>query len=138
VEQDRSLPTQALGRTSADQEFAQLRQGFHERLRRELAQLTILTETLQSTHIDLALVVGDIGMFAHRLRGAALVFEFPGIGEAARAVEAAADAAGRDESDTPGERLVVSTMRVLTMKLAEEAGNCAQPAPVATSGGSNE
>jgi hypothetical protein len=114
---------------SPEQEFERLRGGFHERLRKELARLRVLNEALQSANVNFALLAGEIGMFAHRLCGAALVFEFAAIGAAAKAVEAAADLASLAKNGMAGEALIVSTMRVLAAKLSEEIGSSAIAAP---------
>lgn len=128
---DSPLPIGALEPASPEREFEQLRQQFHQRLQREQARLTILTASLQSMQIDLAVVVGDIGMFAHRLRGAALVFEYRRIGDAAKALEVAVDGAAKDGAGNPDSGSIASAMHGLAMTLAEQSAGSAPPEPAA-------
>jgi hypothetical protein len=137
MEPDSPPPIPASEPVSPEQgEFEQLRQGFHQRLQREQARLTTLTAALQSVHIDLAVVVSDIGVFAHKLRGAALVFEYQGIGAAAKALELAAEGAAQDDDGNPDSRSIVSAMHGLAMELVEQAPGSALPEPVLAESGS--
>jgi hypothetical protein len=122
MNEDRPVQIQAMQPVSPDEEFEKLRQSFYERLRRERTLLAALTEALASANVDSALVLADIERFAHRLRGAALVFEFGGIGNAAKAVELAAAAAAPRENGQWDAPSVMSTMQVLAIKLAAETG----------------
>ena|ERR1700733_10203840 len=120
MNQDRALQLQAMEPLSPDEEFEQLRQSFYGRLRREQTLLAALTEALGSANVDSGLVLADIERFAHRLRGAALVFEFGEIGNAAKAVELAAASGENGHWDAPS---VMSNMQVLATKLAAETGS---------------
>jgi hypothetical protein len=131
VEPGSGLPIPVLELVTPEQEFEELRQRFHERLQRERVRLSQLAEALAGGKVDSALVVGDLGMFAHRLRGAALVFEYTGIGDAAKAVELAAGAALLRNKVRRDLRQVVATMQVLAMKLTEETTGRALSAPQA-------
>jgi hypothetical protein len=131
VEPGSGLPIRVLELVTPEQEFEELRQRFHERLQRERVRLSQLAEALAGGKVDSALVVGDLGMFAHRLRGAALVFEYTGIGDAAKAVELAAGAALLRNKVRRDLRQVVATMQVLAMKLTEETTGRALSAPQA-------
>jgi hypothetical protein len=128
VESNSHLSVQVLELVSPEQEFAQLRGRFHQRLQREEIRLTLLSEALGGAKGTSALVVEDIGIFAHRLRGAAMVFEYRRIGDAAKAVELAAATVTLDEDGTRDERLVVSTTQVLAMRLAEQTGSAMRSA----------
>jgi hypothetical protein len=123
VEPNSHLSIEVLELVSPEQEFAQLRQRFHERLQREEIRLTVLTGALADAKGASAGVVEDIGIFAHRLRGAALVFEYRRIGDAAKAVELATATVTLDEDGTRNERVVMSTMQGLAMRLAEQTGS---------------
>jgi hypothetical protein len=102
-----------------DEEFEKLRLHFHERLRREQSMLATLTKALANASADSTLIFPDIREFAHRLRGAALVFEFQKIAAAAKAVELAAIAATLDGKCQKKDPWVLSTMQALTMTLAQ-------------------
>jgi hypothetical protein len=126
---------QATEPDSADEEFEKLRQQFHVRLRREQTQLTSLTGALGSAKIDSALALADIGAFAHRLRGAALVFGFPEIGALAKALELAAAPAAPDENGQRDDPSVEASIQALATILAEATGpaeQCAPPAKAAS------
>jgi hypothetical protein len=131
VEPGSGLPIPVLELVTPEQEFEELRQRFHERLQRERVRLSQLAEALAGGKVDSALVVGDLGMFAHRLRGAALVFEYTGIGDAAKAVELAEGAALLRNKVRRDLRQVVATMQVLAVKLTEETTGRALSAPLA-------
>jgi Hpt domain len=123
MNEDRPVQIQAMPPDSPEEELEKLSQNFLGRLRREQTLLASLTEALASANADSTLVLADIEMFAHRLRGAALVFGFAGIGEAAKAVELAAAAAAPGENGQRNDSSVVSTMRALAMNLAAETGS---------------
>lgn len=104
---------------TADEQFERLRQRFQGRLRKEQAQLAALTAALSSPDASAAIFV-DVRSFAHRLRGAALVFGFQPLGERAKAVELAAITASLDTKGAGPDRAVLSTMRALAIDLAQE------------------
>jgi len=77
-----------------DVTYEQVRHSFLVRLRSEEARLKTLSAALGSPGSDTESAFVDLGMFAHRLRGAAAVFGLPEIRDAAKALElAAAEAA---------------------------------------------
>jgi HPt (histidine-containing phosphotransfer) domain-containing protein len=106
-----------------EEEFEKLRQHFHQRLRKEQAQLVVLAEALRRANsATAAAVFVDIRSFAHRLRGAALVFGYQAVGEGAKAVELAAIAVSLNLSGRQLDLSVVSTMQALAINLVEEIG----------------
>jgi hypothetical protein len=113
---------------TADEEFEKLRQRFHLRLQQEQAQLSALSAALGRAGVVPAAILVDIRTFAHRLRGAALVFGFQGIGDGAKAVELAAVAASLDAKGQRCDPSVVATMQALAIDLADEVGTGA-PCP---------
>jgi HPt (histidine-containing phosphotransfer) domain-containing protein len=123
VNQDRPQPVQPLETGTPDEQFEQLRQRFHERLRKEQRQLAALTKALGSANVASAPTILDIREFAHRLRGAALVFGFQELGDAAKAVELAAIAASLEASGQRCDQSVVSTMQALAVNLADAIGS---------------
>jgi hypothetical protein len=82
---------------------------------------------LRKSTIDSSLVFVDIGMFAHRLRGAALVFEFGEIGDAAKALELAAAVAAVDDKEPRECSVAVSAMQALATELAKATGSAHLP-----------
>jgi hypothetical protein len=121
VKQDKLRNIQPMEPASPDEELEKVRLRFHERLRGEQLVLAGLTKMLGSTSGESSEIFRDIREFAHRLRGAALVFEFEKLGAAAKAVELAAIAAILDETSRRKDTFVASTMQALTMTLAQSA-----------------
>jgi Hpt domain len=105
-----------------EEEFEKLRQRFGQRLRREQARLAELTEDLGRTNCDSISIFEDIRAFAHRLRGAALVFGFKRIGNGAKAVELAVTAASLDLGGQRFDLSVASTMEALASSFVDEIG----------------
>lgn len=103
---------------SVDEEFRQLRQCFHVRLRSEQALLATLMGALESGSIASPVLVTSIRDFAHRLRGAALVFEYREIGDDAKAVELAAIAVALDANAQGNDPALVSALNALNARLA--------------------
>jgi hypothetical protein len=110
-----------------DEQFEELRQRFHERLRKEQNQLTSLTKALTNPNVASASIFPEICAFAHRLRGAAVVFGLQRLGECAKAVEVAAST---ESPDTKGARFQSSVaMQALASNLADEIGTSAACGP---------
>src|SRR5580658_5757100 len=107
---------------TADEQFEELRQHVHQRLRKEQAQLSALTQALAGAQVAPPAIFEDIRAFAHRLRGAALVFGFKVVGDAAKAVELAAIAAAPGVKGRRGIRSVAATMRALAITLSDAIG----------------
>jgi hypothetical protein len=116
---------------SSEEECDSRRRQFRVRLRREQTTLTTLIAALENAKIDSALALADIGGFAHRLRAAALVCGFAGIGDLARAVERAADPAAPGENGQRNDPPVECTMRALAKSLTEETTRGAPCEPAA-------
>jgi HPt (histidine-containing phosphotransfer) domain-containing protein len=131
VNLDKSRNHQSMEPATADEEFEELRQRFQLRLLKEQAQLSALAEALGRAPIASGSVFADIQAFAHRLRGAALVFGFQALGEAAKAVELAAIAASVKVNGPRDIPSVAATMQALAAKLADEIGTGA-PCAVTT------
>jgi HPt (histidine-containing phosphotransfer) domain-containing protein len=122
VNLDKSRQVQSIVPGTADEEFEKLRQRFHQRLLKEKAHLSALAEALGRAPIALELIFVDIQAFAHRLRGAALVFGFQALGDGAKAVELAAIAASVDVNGRRDVTSVAATMQTLAVNLADEIG----------------
>lgn len=104
-----------------DAAYEAVRQSFLARLCAEQTRLTKLTEVLGSTTENPATVFGDLEGFAHRLRGAAAVFDFPELRDDAKTLELAASAAvvlGAPNSDP----LVQNAIRALEARLSSLNG----------------
>ena len=129
---DKSRPLQPLIPGTPDEEFEKLRQHFHERLRKEQKQLATLSAALEGAEVPAASTLADIREFAHRLRGASLVFGFQGLGEGAKAVELAAIGASLESIGQRCYLSVVSTMRELGISLAAQIGAGVPCAPALT------
>ena len=76
---------------TSELELAKLKRKFEVRLGDEHKRLIALTVFLERTLLTPSIVYADIHTFAHRLRGAALVFEFREVGDAAKALELATE-----------------------------------------------
>jgi Hpt domain len=125
MNQDRLRLVQPLDTGTPDEQFEKLRRRFHERLRKEQRQLTTLIQALGSANVTSDSTYLDIRAFAHRLRGAALVFGYQGLGDGAKAVELAAVRASRDTQRPRRDPSVVSTMQALAITLAGQIGMAA-------------
>jgi HPt (histidine-containing phosphotransfer) domain-containing protein len=99
------------------EEFEQVRQSFLARLSGELERLATLAKELEAPEGDYTAVLSDIAEFAHRLQGAAAIFDAFGLSRAARAVELAATADSSEGGKSSGE-LVRSTVGALADALA--------------------
>jgi hypothetical protein len=97
------------------------------RLRKERKQLGVLADALGSASGASASIHSDIRTFAHRLRGAALVFGFQGVGDGAKAVELAVIAAARDTNSRRRDPSVVSAMQELGIHLTAAIRSGAAP-----------
>jgi HPt (histidine-containing phosphotransfer) domain-containing protein len=132
LEKSRQLQPVEIG--APEEEFEKLRQRFQERLRKEKRHLAALTKALGSNTFAPTSILFDLREFAHRLRGAALVFGFQDVGDAAKAVELAATAATLGANSHRPDPSVVSTTQALARLLADEIGTDAACAPVQSTG----
>jgi HPt (histidine-containing phosphotransfer) domain-containing protein len=131
VNLDKSRQIQLMRQSTPDEEFEKLRQRFHQRLLKEKAQLAALGESLGKAHGASESIFVDIRGFAHRLRGAALVFGFKALGDGAKAVELAAIAVSVNVNGRRDIPSVAATMQALAINLANEIGTDA-PCAAAT------
>jgi len=102
---------------SLDEEFEEVRQSFLARLPSEQAKLTTLANALGCATLDPGPAFGDLEYFAHRLRGAAAVFGFPTLRDAAKTLEQAAAGAIRERAASC-DPFVQTAMRALDTRLA--------------------
>jgi HPt (histidine-containing phosphotransfer) domain-containing protein len=82
-------PRPAQAPATAQNHFEQLRRAFYTRLRWDRARLASLSNELQHAEGDSALILDELRVVAHRICGAAAVFEAPEIGTAAYTLEQA-------------------------------------------------
>jgi HPt (histidine-containing phosphotransfer) domain-containing protein len=122
VNLDTSCKVQLIEPGTADEEFEKVRQRFRQRLLKEKAQFSALVQALGRAPIALESTFVDIGAFAHRLRGAALVFGFQALGDGAKAVEQAATAASIDVNGRRDMTSLAAAMQALAVNLADEVG----------------
>jgi hypothetical protein len=83
----------------AEDRFAELCRAFYGRLRNDRVHLATLSAELARIEGDPGRVFEDIRTFAHRLRGAATIFEAAELGGAAQALEEATLAAASTHAD---------------------------------------
>ena len=102
---------QGVQAASPEAEFEVVRQSFKVRLLSEQARLEALVQELGAAGDEIATVLVDIGTFAHRLRGAAAVFDLPELSSAAKALELAATS---DETGRNCDPSLCSKLKVLT------------------------
>jgi HPt (histidine-containing phosphotransfer) domain-containing protein len=108
----------------ADGELEHYRAALHDRLRRDRVRLTTLSATLARAEQDAACSFEEIRAFAHRLGGAAAVFEADEITAAAHSLEQAANRAlstNAGHFDPP----VWTALETLCEQLAVMAGRIA-------------
>jgi HPt (histidine-containing phosphotransfer) domain-containing protein len=105
--------------------YQEVRQSFLVRLGSERARLLTLGDALAAGEGVPAAALEDLGRFAHRLRGAAAVFQVPELHDAAKVLELAATAAL--EQMMPNYNLyLISSMRVLSATLAQAGRGTAE------------
>jgi HPt (histidine-containing phosphotransfer) domain-containing protein len=109
-----------------DEALEVVRQSFCARLHDEKARLAALAIALRSCETDSAPVLEELELFAHRLRGAAAVFEALELSQAAKALELAAEAGRAQHSEAP----VWSALNLLANELASLTGS--EPSPTAS------
>jgi HPt (histidine-containing phosphotransfer) domain-containing protein len=80
-------PRPAREADTSDSHFEQLRGAFYTRLRNDRARLATLSAELARTDEDVAPVLEELRVLAHRMCGAAAIFEAPDIGDAANTLE---------------------------------------------------
>jgi HPt (histidine-containing phosphotransfer) domain-containing protein len=112
----------AASTAQSDATFEEVRQSFLSRLHGEQAHLLVLASALESTEGKAASVLDDLEVFAHRLRGAAAVFEAGALSEDAKLLELAVGAASIDPriNDDP---FVWIALRALISRLAAMNGD---------------
>jgi HPt (histidine-containing phosphotransfer) domain-containing protein len=89
----------ALTPAAMDDEFDRIRVTFYARLRGDRMRLTTLAGSLSHAEGDPAGVFKELQGLAHRIRGAAAIFEATDLGAAAYALERAATTACDKRSD---------------------------------------
>jgi hypothetical protein len=97
--------------------FEELREAFHARLRHDRVRFTAFGAALARADEGPAPIFEEIGTLAHRLAGAALIFEDRDIGMAASALEEAADAAVKARVDN-SDPFVWAALETLVDRLA--------------------
>jgi HPt (histidine-containing phosphotransfer) domain-containing protein len=95
----RHWPRPAPPPNALNDQFDELRNAFYARLRSDRVRLTTLGAALARAEEDPVCVFEDIRVFAHRLRGAAAIFEVPEISLPAKVLEEAAGAASNAHAD---------------------------------------
>jgi HPt (histidine-containing phosphotransfer) domain-containing protein len=112
------------GSSAATEELEHIRVALHDRLRRDRVRLTTLSATLARAEQDAACSFEEIRAFAHRLGGAAAVFDADEISAAAHTLEQAANralSANAGHFDPP----VWTALETLCEQLAIMAGRIA-------------
>ena len=92
--------------------YEDVRQSFLLRLGSEQTRLTALAAALGSPTDAPAPAFGDLEGFAHRLRGAAAIFDFPELRDASRALELAANTALAEQAplNEPRVRIAIGSL----------------------------
>jgi len=108
--------------TLLDVTYEDVRQSFLLRLQNDEVRLAMLRGALGSAEVSPARAFADLEVFAHRLRGAAAVFNFPELRDAAKGLELASAVAAAEHSPM-GEPLVQSAVRLLATRLARLNGS---------------
>jgi hypothetical protein len=111
---------------SPDDGFERLRQAFNSRLCADRVRLLALGSALTRVSADPAPILAEIQTFAHKLRGAAAIFENSEIGPAAKSLELAAIAASVGLSKTT-EPSVVFALATLVDRLPAANGPAKVP-----------
>ena len=109
--------SRAAAQAEAAEAFEEVRQSFLTRLHGEMGQLKLLADSLGAAGRDATAVFDDLATFAHRLRGAAAVFDALALSQDAKALELAAGAASSAHA-SKDDTSVSSTIRNLIERLA--------------------
>jgi len=109
-----------------DEAFEEVRQSFLIRLHDEQIRLMALADALGSGGENAVSSLCALEVFAHRLRGAAAVFDAAVLSEDARSLELAV-AAASIEPRIDNDPLVWSALRTLISRLASMNGNPPPP-----------
>ena len=109
-------PGRGLKPTVLDVSYEDVRQSFLLRLHGDEVRLAVLRDALGSAEVSPATAFVDLEIFAHRLRGAAAVFDLPELRDAAKGLELAAAVAVAERS-VIGEPRVQETIRILATRL---------------------
>lgn len=97
-------PRPARSAAALDTQFEQLRGAFYTRLCSDRKQLTLLSAELAGAAVDARPVYEEMRQVAHRMCGAAAIFDVPEVGSAAYKLEQAtllAIASHADNADEP-------------------------------------
>ena len=103
--------------TVPDDPFKELRAAFNVRLGSDAVRLAVLAATLARADADPAVIFEDIRLFAHRVRGAAALFEAPDIASVADALEQAAISAANAHAEN-SDASIWSALEALALRLA--------------------
>ena len=120
-------------RAATDDEFDRIRATFYARLRCDRMRLTTLATSLSRVEGHPAGVFKALQGLAHRIRGAAAVFEASELGGAAYALEQAATAAcdkRSDHSDGPVWSALEELVEVMAMACGGALGTAAHFKPI--------
>jgi HPt (histidine-containing phosphotransfer) domain-containing protein len=109
-----------------DVTYEDVRQSFLVRLHSEQTRLTALAHVLGSAEGNPAPAFASLEGFAHRLRGAAAVFDFTDLRDVAKALEVAANAAVIERAPA-NEPRAQSAIRTLATRLAQLTGETPPP-----------
>lgn len=116
--------------TVADDPFEELRAAFHARLRGDAVALTVFAAALACADANPAPIFEDIRLFAHRVRGAAALFDAPDLGVLAEALEQAAISAKNARAEN-SDASVWTALEALAERLAAVNGTAVPPVPAA-------
>jgi HPt (histidine-containing phosphotransfer) domain-containing protein len=113
-------PHDASAPVASDDEFEKLRDAFYERLRNDRVRLTTLAASLARAESEPGCIFETLQFMAHRIRGAAAIFEAAEIGIASKALEQAAVTASLRRAAN-GDAAVWSALEALVDLLAVAA-----------------
>jgi hypothetical protein len=117
---ERWRPTQSAV-IEAEDRFAELSRAFYARLRSDRVHLATLSASLARSEGDASGVFEEIRVFAHRLRGAATIFEAAELGAVAETLEEASSAAVAAHADN-SDAAVWAALVKLSNRLAAQSG----------------
>jgi HPt (histidine-containing phosphotransfer) domain-containing protein len=110
-----------------DPSYEEVRYSFLARLQSEQIRLAYLTEAIAAAGENTVAAFSELERFAHRLRGAAAVFDVPRLREASKGLELVAGEAARRRAPN-NDPAVKDAVLALTAELAHLNGGAPSPA----------
>jgi HPt (histidine-containing phosphotransfer) domain-containing protein len=119
-------PRPSQSAAAAENQFEQLRGAFYTRLCSDRKQLTLMSAELAGAAADATRVYEEIRMLAHKMCGAAAIFDAPEVGGAAYTLEQASLSAIRSHADNSDDGVWTALESLVDVLLTTAQRNMAE------------